>query len=40
MRIVVVVGEKWDSLETTLPFEATGEFIVKASRIKALEFSL
>jgi hypothetical protein len=25
IRIVVVIGEKWDSLETTLPFEATGD---------------
>jgi hypothetical protein len=28
IRIVVVIGEKWDSLETTLPFETTGGFIV------------
>jgi hypothetical protein len=26
MRRVVVIGEKWDSLETTLPFEITGGF--------------
>jgi hypothetical protein len=38
MRIVVVIGEKWVSLETTLPFETTGGFIVTPSRIKALEF--
>jgi hypothetical protein len=40
MRIVVVIGEKWDSLERTLPFETTGGFIVTPSRIKALELSL
>jgi hypothetical protein len=38
MRIVVVIGEKWDSLETTLPFETNGGFIVTPSHIKALEF--
>jgi hypothetical protein len=40
MRIVAVIGEKWDSLETSLPFEIIGGFIVTPSRIKALEFSL
>jgi hypothetical protein len=25
MRIVVVIGEKWDSLETTLPVKTTGQ---------------
>jgi hypothetical protein len=40
MRMVVVIGEKLDSLEITLPFETTGEFIVTPSHIKALEFSL
>jgi hypothetical protein len=40
MRIMMVTGEKWDSLKTTLPFETTGRFIVTPSRIKALEFSL
>jgi hypothetical protein len=40
MRIVVVIGEKRDSLGTTLPFETTEGFIVTPSRIKALEFSL
>jgi hypothetical protein len=24
MGIAVIIGEKWDSLETTLPFETTG----------------
>jgi hypothetical protein len=24
MRIMVVIGEKWDSLETTILFETTG----------------
>jgi hypothetical protein len=40
MRIVVVIGEKWDFLETTLPLETTGGFIMIPSRIRALEFSL
>jgi hypothetical protein len=40
MRIVVVIGEKWDSLETSLPVKTTGGFTVTPSRIKALEFSL
>jgi hypothetical protein len=40
MRIVVVIGEKWDSLETTLSFETTGGFILTPSRIKTLGFSL
>jgi hypothetical protein len=39
MRILVVIGEKWDSFETTLPFETTGGVIVTLSRVKALEFS-
>jgi hypothetical protein len=25
MTIMVVIGEKWDSLETTLPFETPGD---------------
>jgi hypothetical protein len=40
MRVMVIIGEKWDSLETTIPFETTGGFIVTPSRMKALEFSL
>jgi hypothetical protein len=40
IRIVPVIGEKWDSLEIILPFETTGGFIVTPCHIKALEFSL
>jgi hypothetical protein len=40
MRIVVVIGEERDSLETTIPFQATGGFIMTPNHIKALEFSL
>jgi hypothetical protein len=36
----MVIGEKWDSFETTLTFETTGGFTMTPSRIKALEFSL